>query len=48
MHKPETFLEKETHKILSDFEIQADHLIPATRNLLLNGFWHSVKTTEQK
>ena len=30
MHKPESFLENETHKILCDFEIQMDLLIPAT------------------
>ena len=29
MHKPESTLEKETHKILSDFEIKTDHLISA-------------------
>ena len=27
MHKPESALENETHKILWDFEIQTDHLI---------------------
>ena len=27
MHKPESVLEKETHKIFGDFAIQADHLI---------------------
>ena len=31
MHKPESVLENETHKILCDFEIQTDHLIPARR-----------------
>ena len=31
MHKPESVLENETHKILWDFEIQTDHLIPARR-----------------
>ena len=30
-HKPESVLENETHKILLDFEIQTDHLIPARR-----------------
>ena len=30
MHNTETVLENETHKVLRDFEIQADHLI-ATR-----------------
>ena len=27
MHNPESFLEKEAHKLLWDFEIQIDHLI---------------------
>ena len=31
MHKPESVLEKETHKILWDFDIKTDHLIPARR-----------------
>ena len=31
MHKPESVLENETHKILRDFEIKTDHLIPARR-----------------
>ena len=31
MHKPESVLENETHKILWDYEIQTDHLIPARR-----------------
>ena len=31
MHKPESILENGTHTILLDFEIQADHLIPARR-----------------
>ena len=31
MHKPESVLENETHKILWDFKIQTDHLIPARR-----------------
>ena len=31
MHKPESDLENETHKILRNFEIQIDHLIPAIR-----------------
>ena len=30
-HKPESVLENDTHKILWDFEIQTDHLIPARR-----------------
>ena len=36
MYKGESTLENETHKILWDFEIQTDHLIPARRpNLVL-------------
>ena len=31
MHKPETVLENETNKILRDFKIETDHLIPARR-----------------
>ena len=31
MHNPEFVSENETHKILRDFEIQTDHLIPARR-----------------
>ena len=31
MHKPESVLENETHKILRDVEIQTDHLIPTKR-----------------
>ena len=31
MHKPESVLENEIHKILWDFEIQTDHLILARR-----------------
>ena len=31
MHKPESVLENETHKILWDFEIQTDHLIPTRK-----------------
>ena len=31
MHKPESVLENETHKILKDFEIQMNHLIMARR-----------------
>ena len=30
-HKPESILEYKTHKILGDFEIQTDHLIPGGR-----------------
>ena len=29
MHKPESVLENETHKIFWDFEIKTDHLISA-------------------
>ena len=29
MHKPEFVLENKTRRILWDFEIQTDHLIPA-------------------
>ena len=32
MHKPESFLEKEIRKILWDFEIQTDYLIPFRRS----------------
>ena len=35
MHKQESILENEMHKILWDFEIQKDHLIPARRPDLL-------------
>ena len=31
MHKPESVLENETHKIFWDFKIQTDHLIQARR-----------------
>ena len=31
MRKPESVPEKETHKLLRDFEIQTDHLISARR-----------------
>ena len=31
MHKPESVLEKEANKILWDFVIQTDHLIPPKR-----------------
>ena len=29
MHYPEPVLEMEMHKVLSDYEIQTDHVIPA-------------------
>ena len=36
MQKPNSAREKETHKILQDFEIQTDHPIPTKRpNLVL-------------
>ena len=36
MHKPESVLENETHKLLWDFEIQTDHLISARQpNLII-------------
>ena len=31
IHKPESVLENETHKILWDFKIQTGHLIPARK-----------------
>ena len=31
MHKPESVLENETHKILGDFDIKTDHLIQVRR-----------------
>ena len=31
MHKPESLLKNETHKILYDFYIQTDHQIPVRR-----------------
>ena len=31
MHKPKYVLENKTHEILSDFEMQTDHLIPARK-----------------
>ena len=34
MHKPESVLEKESHKILWDFEIQMGYKIPARRSEL--------------
>ena len=35
MYKPESVLENETHKILSDSEIQVDHQNPARRSDLV-------------
>ena len=35
MHKPESVLGNETHKILCDFELQADPLIPDRRSNLM-------------
>ena len=51
MHKSESVLVNETHKVLFDFEIETDHLIPArrpdqviinikTENLLNGGLCH--------
>ena len=52
MHNPESILRNETHKILCDLEINADHLISARRphqdspqkrkkkNLLSSGLCH--------
>ena len=31
MQNPESILENETHKLLSDFKIQTDHLVSARR-----------------
>ena len=31
MHNPESVLKNETHKLLTDFKIQTDHLISARR-----------------
>ena len=31
MHKPESILENEAHKILLNFQVQTGHLIPARR-----------------
>ena len=31
MHNPASVLENDTHKLLLDFDIQTDHLIPARR-----------------
>ena len=47
MHRPQSLLENETHKILHDFEIETDHLIPARRanRVLVN---HIVKIKESK
>ena len=35
MHKPESVLKFETHKIMCDFEIQTDHLIPARKPYIM-------------
>ena len=50
MNKPESQLENKAHKILSDFEVQTDHLILARRqdwvivskkeNIPNRGLWH--------
>ena len=31
MHNPESILENDKHKLLSDFDIQTDHLISARK-----------------
>ena len=36
MHKQESVRESETHKILWDFEMPTDHLIPAKTRLSVN------------
>ena len=36
MHKPAPVLENDTHKLLWDFNIQTDHLIPVRRPDLIN------------
>ena len=36
MHKPESVLENEMHKILWDFETQTDHLIPIPDFVIIN------------
>ena len=33
MHEPESLLENETHKVLWDFVIKTDYLIPEDQNL---------------
>ena len=35
MHKPEPFMESETHKVLWDFEMQTDYLISTRRSDLV-------------
>ena len=35
MHNPAPVLENDTHKLLWDFNIQTDHLIPARRSDLI-------------
>ena len=35
MHNPAPLLENATHKLLGDFQIQTDHLIPARRQDLI-------------
>ena len=40
MHKPQSFVENETHKIIWDFQIQIDHLIPTER---LKDYWRKKK-----
>ena len=35
IHNPESILENKVHKILWDFEIHTDHLIPVKQDLLI-------------
>ena len=46
MHKLESILENETHKILWDFEISTDHLIPTRRPDLVFMKKQQQKTSE--
>ena len=49
MHKPESHLENEIHKIPSNFEIQTDHPIPARSHKLIfinkKRTYHQVEST---
>ena len=49
MHKPETIPENETHRILWDFEIQTDPLIPTRRSdlVLINKQKQKTKTIKK-
>ena len=48
MHKPPPVLENATHKILRDFNIQTDHLIPARRPdlIIINKKKRTCKTVD--